>query len=64
MSFALVLLPQELGDSFIGWLRIVASVGAESLEVDEGEKFRAGRSAKSRLRGRRRDIYPFLRQFC
>ena len=46
MSFALVLLPQELDDSFVGWLGIIALEGIESLEIEKGEKLGVGRSAK------------------
>jgi hypothetical protein len=56
MSLTLVLLPQELRNSFIGWLRIIALIGMESFEVDEDETLGMGRSAKGSLRGRWRDL--------
>ena len=59
MSFTLVLLPQELDDSFIGRLGIIALEGIESLEVDEGEKFGVGGSAKSRPEGSMEGYIPF-----
>jgi hypothetical protein len=46
MRLTLVLLPQELGGSFIGWLRIIALIGMESLEVQEDETLGMGGSAR------------------